>query len=206
MVTEQRQAIRHFGYDSPLTQEIVMYYENIAPRDGDVAIALALAGNPRGADVLEVGSSLGREAGVIQQYTPNYTGIEQSPDLVRYARQRLPGAHFICADPLEYAYERAAYDVVFAFSSLRYYAKDDMAALLRNIGAALRPGGVLYLSLNYGEHYREELRHDTFGDRTIVLYNPELIMKLAGTRYKKMMEQKTELLGHHWFELALGRA
>lgn len=201
----QPKVSRQFGYTTQLTDEIVEYYDSIGPREGDVAIAFTLAGSPKAANVLEVGCGIGRDATAIMRYTPHYIGIEESQDLVRLANQRVPNGTFSYSDFISYDYPKQAFDIVFAMASLRYFKRQDMTTILRNIHASLKPGGILYVSLNYGHNYKEEKRMGKFGQRNIVLYNSEVMQQLAGPGYKKVMENTEQILGYKWFEIALQR-
>lgn len=199
-----RSPVRHFGYDLPISDEIVEYYNSV-PRDGDVALAVALAGDPDNANVIEIGCGIGREAAVVTTFTTNYLGIEESPDLINLCRKRAPLGEYKLANPVEFDYGIQKYDLALAFATLRYFTKDEVSVILRKVYTALKPGGVVYLSLNYGDSYKELLRDDRFGKRKVVLYNPEIIHKLAGPGYKKIHESTSLILGVKWFEIALKR-
>lgn len=201
---EHHTRIRHFGYECPITPEIITYYDS-TPRDGDVALAIALAGDPINPSILEIGCGVGRDAAIITPITTQYLGIEESPDLIKLSKQRAPLGSYQLADPVQFDYGQEQHDIVFSFAALRYYTRDELAIILRKVHRSLKVGGILYLSLNYGDHYTEERRQDRFGMRQIVLYNPDLVLRLAGPGYKKLHEATGVVLGAKWFEVALRR-
>lgn len=202
---DKNRLVRHFGYFGPLTDEIIDYYDSIVARDGDVILALTLAGNPVDARVLEIGCGLGREAEIITRLTPNYAGFEESKALIDKAMERAPRGVFSIDNPIDHDYGVEQYDVVFAFASLRYFNQDDMSTVLRKVRRALKIGGVFYVSLNHSHHYEEVIRQDRFGVRQIVYYNSEIIQRLAGEGFKRVHESSESIMGARWFEIALKR-
>lgn len=183
-------------------KELRDQYAAIGMREGDISLGFSLAGNPDIARVLEIGCGYGREAAVILERTPFYTGIDASEEFIKLARIYVPHGRFVCADAVEYSYF-GRYDIVFSFAALRHLDMADMAVVLGKIYKSLRPGGIVYLSLNYGRLYMKQVREDSLGSRTQYLYNPDIIMQLAGHGYA-MIYQTRNTVGHaEWFEIAL---
>jgi hypothetical protein len=78
-----------------------------------------------------------------------------------------------------------------------------MATVLSKIYNSLRPGGIVYLSLNYGRLYMEQMREDALGKRTQYLYNPDIIMRLAGQKYMSIYQVRNTVGHAEWFEIVL---
>jgi SAM-dependent methyltransferase len=202
LVRDHGQA-QHFDYYTDRNDGLVEHYEQIGPREGDIALAFALAGNPEHARVLELGCGQGREAQVILQRTPYYLGIDRSPDMIRLARKRAKQGFFEIADVVNHTYDQGTYDIVFAFGLLRHLDKQASERLLAKLLTSLRVGGVLYLSSPYGSRYKTLKQHGFFGVRQVALYSPKLVAKLAGKRFAKVYELMGEVSGEPWFEIAL---
>ena len=57
------------------------HYDAIGAREGDITLALALAGQPENPHILEIGCGNGRDARVIKRHAGKYIGIDISPIL-----------------------------------------------------------------------------------------------------------------------------
>ncbi len=200
MTREHQKTIQ--TYDTA-AEFLIEHYEATGDRAGDVTLGFALAGNPDNAKVLEIGCGYGRDARAILDHTPFYTGLDASKQLLTRAKQRLPKAEFIEADAEEYDYGADRYDIVFSFASLRHLDQSGVQTVLKKVYDSLRPGGIFYVSLNFGDSYKHVERKDKFGYRDIFLYNPGLIQKLAGPKFRMKHEQRDEFDGMPWFEVAL---
>jgi SAM-dependent methyltransferase len=178
------------------------HYDQIGSRDGDIDLAFTLADNPRTAMVLELGCGNGRDAQSILRYTNNYVGIDTSKKMVDIARTKIPEATFNLADATTYEYG-GPFDIVFAFALFRHLNLEEVTEVLQRVVAALRPGGIFYLSSLYGDSYEVTSRTDDYGTREIYLYNPSTILKHCSPRLKKVEEIYDTIDGREWFELAL---
>lgn len=205
IIRSRQSSDRYFGYNSELTEDLIEHYDSIGPREGDIALAFSLAEHVVDPYILEIGCGLGREASVLVKRTAHYLGIDSPEGMIEKARQRVRGASFEVADPLTYNYPHEYYDMVFSFAILRHYQKQDVATILKGIHSSLKPGGLLYISLAYGEEYQTIQQENRFGSRSITLYNPALIMKLAGKRFELVHERLEYVMGVRWFEIALKR-
>ena len=186
-------------------EELSRYYDKIGPRDGDIDLAFAIAGNPENAVVLEIGCGNGRDAKAIVQHTPYYTGIDSSEKMVVKARERVPEGSFEQADATEYGYP-TLYDIVFAFAPLRHMNLDEVTTVLKKVYDSLRPGGVFYISSNFGQKYEEVERAHPYGVKTIYHYNPDIIIKHAPRGFKRVRELYDSVNNEPWFEVALKKA
>ena len=182
--------------------ELSDYYDEIGPREGDIDLAFALAGDLENPVVLEIGSGNGRDAAAIMRRTPYYTGIDTSGRMVEKAQKRLPKAHFEQADAVTYDYPQST-DIVFAFAPFRHMDLSAVTTVLRKIYDSLRLGGVLYISSNYGQKYGEVTRSHPRGIDHIYYYNPDIIQKHAPSGFKKASELHDIVNGEPWFEVAL---
>jgi SAM-dependent methyltransferase len=195
----RKQTIQTFNKSA---EQLTKYFQDTGPRVGDIELALALAGDPENPQVLEIGFGSGRDAEEILRRAGYYKGIDVSEAFVEHARQQLPEGQFELADAATYDYV-GKYDVVYAFASLMYMSKDEVRRVLDKVHEALRPGGIFYISLRYGEKYKETIRNDRFGTRLHYLYNPQLIRELAGDNYAEVYGTSNSIANTPWFEIAL---
>lgn len=169
-----------------------------------IEVALSHANDPKKARVVEVGCGAGKEAAELVKRVGWYQGFDPSAKLLEIAKKRVPEASFVQDDALGYVYP-SDLDTVFAFASMLHLDKDDFAAACKKISAALRPGGLLCISLKEADEYKEVLQEDAFGKRMFYLYNPKLVCELAGSGFEPVFERH-ETVGPKskpWFTLIL---
>lgn len=185
-------------------KDLAEYFRGIGPRVSDVELGLKLAQAADSAKVVEIGCGDGRDAEEITKRVAKYEGFDPSEGLLEIARNRLPNASFVRADALTYPYP-SDLDVIYAFASLLHVNKQDMKLVLNKIAAALRPGGILYVSLKERSSYQEEVKLDQYGKRMFYYYNPAVIKAIASGTFATIHEDH-QIHGHtEWFTLALRR-
>ena len=89
---------------------------------------LELAGSPADATAIELGCGTGRDAEQIIPRVGYYEGFDPSRGLLEIARQRLPEAHFVEADALEYVYPQDV-DIVYGFASFVHLVLKNLESL-----------------------------------------------------------------------------
>jgi ubiquinone/menaquinone biosynthesis C-methylase UbiE len=112
--------------------------------DGLRVAALRLRPPAAGWRVLDVGCGTGAQLELYQRAGCRVAGIEASPAMAQVARRRL-GAHaeLEVADAARMPYPAAAFDLVLASMMLHELGEGTRAAILRECGRVLRPGGRL---------------------------------------------------------------
>lgn len=183
-------------------RKLSRHYDRIGSRDGDIDLAFTLAGNPKDAEVLELGCGNGRDAQAILRHTSNYTGIDTSESMIAIAVSKVPEGNFEVADAINYPYT-GPYNIVLAFALFRHLNMEEMTVVLKKAADSLKPGGVLYISSMLGESYESISCSDVFGTREMYLYNPQIIMKRCPLSLKRVQEIYDHIGGKAWFELAL---
>lgn len=189
-------------YDKSADQ-FSQHYDQIGPREGDIELAFALAGNPEHARVLEIGCGNGRDAQAIMRRTPDYTGIDTSESMLDIARGRLPAGNFEQVSATDFDY-KGPYEVVFAFALFRHMNLEEVTTVLTAAYYSLRVGGVFYISSNYGPKYEPVKQSSPVGgERLIYAYNPDIIQKHAPVGLKSVYQTRDTVGGREWFEVAL---
>lgn len=179
------------------------YFSGIGARTEDIDAALALTKqDPATVRAVEIGCGDGRDATEIVQRISYYEGFDPSIGLLKLARQKLPDTTFKQADALTYEYPKNI-DLYFAFASLLHVNRDDLSTVFQKTDDSLRSGGIFYISLKERPEYTGELQEDQFGSRMFYYYNPGLIEEIAGTAFKKVLEDHQTIGTTDWFTIAL---
>jgi len=152
-------------------------FDRIGARVSDIeeTFALVKKENP---NVLELGCGNGRDAQEIVKRTNEYYGIDISEELLKLAKEKVPGARFELGDIYDFDFPEGI-DIVFAFASLIHVTKEEFRTVLKKLYYTLNKGGVIRMSLKYSPNYREVTQGDEFGIRTYYFYSPEDIKEMA---------------------------
>lgn len=126
-------------------------YRQLAERSAPGILALLeQAGLGRGASVLDVGCGSGRLAGALADAGYHVLGVDASPAMVELARSHAPRARFeVRSLPTGRPGALPPADAVVSTGHVLNYLDSpaDVAASLREVAAAVRPGGLLALDL-----------------------------------------------------------
>jgi SAM-dependent methyltransferase len=148
-------------HDRHTEADSITYYENQAETffaetvDVDMAPLYTrfLARVPAGGHILDAGCGSGRDALAFRRLGYSVTAFEASPTLARMASEH-------CGFPVEVRrfqeiYWEDAFDGIWACASLLHVPSEELPEVLRRLGHALKPDGVLYASFKYGSRERE---------------------------------------------------
>lgn len=174
-------------------------------REKDISKVFSLLGTTKNPFVLEIGCGDGRDAKEIIKRTKNYLGFDIAEKLVNIAKDYVPEAEFQVADATSFNYPDNV-DAVFAFASLLHLDEHEIQVVFNKLKKAIKPGGVLYLSLKYSPVYREEIKIDQYGERLFYLYNSTLIKQFAGKQFKVIFCEENVAHGtskNTWLEVIL---
>ncbi len=132
---------------------------HVAEEKVEAAIREAVGDRPFGS-LLDVGTGTGRMLEVLAPQAGRALGIDQSPQMLGIARDRLGRAGLRNAqlrqgDIFALPVERDAFDLVVVHQVLHYL--DDPSRALREAARTLRPGGRL-LVVDFAPHQEESLR------------------------------------------------
>jgi demethylmenaquinone methyltransferase / 2-methoxy-6-polyprenyl-1,4-benzoquinol methylase len=143
---------------SPRTQHALDLFAPLGPSYDHCARLLSLGQDPHwrrflvsripsGSRVLDVATGTGAVAVELQKRGCEVVGVDQSPEMLAVARERLPQVEFVEAQADELPFEDASFDAL-AFTYLLRYV-DDPGATLKELARVVRSGGVV-ASLEFG--------------------------------------------------------
>ena len=154
-----------------MTTTVSFYNRNAARYSADTAgIDLSalherfLALVPAGGFILDAGCGSGRDSLAFLKRGYRVRAFDAAPEMARLAAvhigQPVQVQRF---DELE---ERAAYDGIWACASLLHLPEAELPSALQRLWAALKPDGVMYLSLKHGDGERIDTKGRHFTDTT----------------------------------------
>jgi len=175
-------------------------FDRIGARVSDIeeTFALVKKENP---NVLEHGCGNGRDAQEIVKRTNEYYGIDISEELLKLAKEKVPGARFELGDISDFDFPEGI-DIVFAFASLIHVTKEEFRTVLKKLYYTLNKGGVIRMSLKYSPNYGEVTQGDEFGIRNYYFYSPVDIKEMA-EKFEILKSKITEGRNEKWLEVIL---
>jgi len=101
-----------------------------------------------GERALDVGCGTGGNMAFLEHYCPCRTGIDISPDALKYCRDRFPDDEFVEGDTnrLGELFPAESFDLITDFNVLYHRWITSEEAVLRQMRGLLRPGGVVLLT------------------------------------------------------------
>lgn len=143
-----------------ISQSTIGHYDDRAEdfwagtRDHDVSqnldALLDALGPPGPYDILDFGCGPGRDLVALRDRGHRPTGLDGSARFCEMARHR-SGRPVLHQDFLALDLPAAAFDGIFANASLFHVPSQELPVVLRQLFAALRPGGVLFSSVPRGD-------------------------------------------------------
>ncbi len=135
---------------------------------------------PRGARALDYGCGIGRELAWMHRQGCVVEGLDGAPEFVRAARRQCPGITVQLARFETARLARGRYDGIWCNAALMHVPPAELRRQLRRLRQALRPAGVLGLTLSWGRSHRAA-SDDWIPGRYIACYSkPEVAGMLRG--------------------------
>lgn len=157
------------------------YSENLRPRFFK-DFRIQLLGPLKGKRILDVGCGDGVNAVLLAKLGADVTGIDISPGAIALARQKAEvdgltaNCRFLCGPAEEMDLPRASFDIIWG-DAILHHIISDLPALMRNLCAYAKPGGLLV----FGEPVSLSQRLRNF--------RLKLPIKLEGTPDERPLEQ-----------------
>lgn len=106
---------------------------------------------PPQAHILDAGCGTGRDGAAFEACGFEVTAIDASPAMVQSAASRGLRAQVLTFQKMKFT---AVFDGIWACASLLHVPHDEMPDVLARFARALKPGGILYVSLKEGDGER----------------------------------------------------
>lgn len=135
-----------------IQDETTRFYDHIAPIsfsewfDNDTLVPIlerfVRNFNP-GPLILDLGCGTGGESRRLARLGASVIGIDLSDISLAYAKENVPEARFMKMDARKPAFRKHSFDGILEAGVLFHFTRDGQAAILKELHAMLKPGGVL---------------------------------------------------------------
>lgn len=117
------------------------WVQNIESKERDRCFQWLFKSLPMNASVLDLGCGIGipRAKQLAERF--KVTGVDISPENIRYASEHVPNAEFLCADMTQLNLPAESFDGIVAFYSIIHVPREEHQELLKSIHCWLKPGG-----------------------------------------------------------------
>jgi SAM-dependent methyltransferase len=116
---------------------------------------LLLSDLPPGAKILDLACGTGHLTRMLRDRGYRMTGIDESGEMLKYARRCVPEAKFYRKDIRELRFPPVYEGAVSSFECMSHILEErDLALAFRNIHAALKPGGLFAFDITTEEAYK----------------------------------------------------
>jgi SAM-dependent methyltransferase len=133
--------------------------EDFCRRAWSVVERLLLARVPAGARALDLCCGSGQMVRELSRRGYQVTGLDGSEQMIRIAKSNVAHADFVLADARHFSLAQRFDAVLSSFNSLAHAANvDELACILANARAALRPRGVMLFDLSMEKAYISKWR------------------------------------------------
>lgn len=99
---------------------------------------------PRG-KILDIGCAVGIAVKILSEKGFDVSGIEISPNMAKFAKQRNPKSNIITGDFLNTNFHKK-FDAILAFAFIHLFPKKEIPVVLKKIKDSLKPNGVVLIS------------------------------------------------------------
>lgn len=142
------------------------YFEETIDLDMEEQLERFLGFLPENAEVLDLGCGSGRDSRYLSEAGCYVTPMDGSEKMCSLAEiyTDLEVLH-LTFEEMEF---QEVFDGIWASASLLHVPKKEMEGIMKKVIMALKPGGVLYMSFQYGdsEEYRNERFYNDYTEKT----------------------------------------
>jgi ubiquinone/menaquinone biosynthesis C-methylase UbiE len=142
----------------------------------------------KGKVILDLGCGPGVNSAYMHSKGFQVVGIDLSTKMVEYARSKNPNVDFRLGDMTKLPFPHNGFDGILASYSLIHLTKDAIPAVLAKLHVILRPGGMIYLSVQCGNSTQGFFSHPMIPSDQVFL---NIFAK----------EEISNLLSQHGFEV-----
>lgn len=164
------------------------YWRNVSEKLMPALDQLALSKLPRGSRVLDLCCGTGHLAAAICRRGLAVTGLDGSPDMLRFARANARTAEFVAADARGFHLPGAFQAVISTGDSVNHMlTPEDVGAVFSSVFRALAPGGLFVFDLNMAHAFETEWH------KSSTVSGPDHLMYVHGRYHKPQRLGSTEV-------------
>jgi len=126
------------------------YYDSTYSLDPSLFLDVLTKYLTPGARILDIGCGSGRDLLWLKKQGFDPAGLERAPGLAKMARD-LSGCQVVEGDFETHDFKKTEYDALVLVGSLVHLHHEKLKGLLRRILDAIKPGGLVYLTLKKGK-------------------------------------------------------
>jgi ubiquinone/menaquinone biosynthesis C-methylase UbiE len=143
----------------------------------------------------DLGSGPGINAGYMHSKNFQVVGIDLSEKMIRYAKSKYPHIEFRLGDMTKLPFPANSFDGILASYSLIHLTKDAIAPVVARLYEILRPGGLIYLSVQSGNSAQGFFSHPLIpGDQVFLnIFAKEEIFSLLSELGFEIVSQHEKL-------------
>jgi SAM-dependent methyltransferase len=124
--------------------------------------------------LLSAACGAGLYDGILLEAGHSVMGIDQSEGMLARARERLPGVRYEKMSLQEMDF-REAFEGAICIDAMEHICPEDWPGILRRFGEALKPGGVLYITLDLADTNELEAAYERAKSQDLPVVFGELV-------------------------------
>jgi SAM-dependent methyltransferase len=138
--------------------------------------------------VLEIGAGTGLESQFFLAQGFNITSTDQSPEMVKFCRDK--GLSAVLMDFYHLSFAQAQFDAVWGFNCLLHVPKKDLPVVLKGIEAVLKPEGLLYAAVWGGTDFEGVWEDDPYIPKRFFSFYPDEQIQVVMSEVFEVIEFK----------------
>jgi ubiquinone/menaquinone biosynthesis C-methylase UbiE len=156
----------------------------------------------KGKKVIDIACGAGRDAVLFEKARFDYTGIDNSPGMLREARKRSEKAKFMLMDFYNLKFKPKTFDGFWAAAAILHAPKRRVRKILQNIKKIIKPGGIGFISIKEKRSLDEGMiQQNKYGgiERYFAFYaDREFMHVLHDVGFKIVKRYRTKRKGEIW--------
>ena len=158
------------------------------------------------ARVLDIGCAVGYTMEILSQNNMLPEGIDISPRMIEYARERNPHAELVVGDFLDHHYKDNSFDGVMLYAFIHLFPKDVATECLKKAVALLKPTGYMFIGTTKSdiasEGFEKKVDYISSPTRFRKRWTPAELIALFDENNLRIVhyEDNTDELGKIWMD------
>lgn len=139
-------------------------------------------------NVFDIGCGNGKYASAVLERGGNYLGLDASYRLIEIGESQNPEARFIVGDMVTAEYPKNI-DIILSITSIVHIGKEELAEVLAKSCAALKSGGVMFLSCKEMSEYQVRMEGPEEAQRKFFYYTKTDIEEVLPSDFQLLGEE-----------------